>query len=551
MALLKLRDYQQEALKTVQNAFKKGISNQLIVLPTGSGKTIIMASIARHFDTKVLLLAHREELIKQAKEKFKLYWPTADIGICKAKQNEISKQIVIGSVQSCYQPKRLKQLKEQNFDILMIDEAHHTESSSYQKIIVELGFKDDPSKLLLGVTATPDRADKKNLGDTFDKIVFSRSIGSMIRAGYLPPVIGRRLLTTCSLKGVKSKFGDFIAKQLSHAVNTTDRNQFIVDKYKEHASNRKAVAFCVDVAHTKALAATFKKNGVKAAPVWGTMPKEDRERVLKKLHTGTLNVVTSCELLTEGFDEETISAIIMARPTKSKSLYIQMVGRGLRKHPTKENCLVLDFTDTGNNLKNVITLTKAIPEAKLIVEQHKEELTHKRARNFNQDTQRSIDQVFDILGSVSFMWVENGSDELSLTDDHGNEIVVYPVSNGFMANLFYKNGSTRCIVSKPLPLNYCIGSCEDFAREYLKMKFADISAPWLQRNESPTPGQLRLLEFKGLGEKANTRAQAAMMIRAFIAKDRKQNRLRKEAQWKNVENSNTSHKTHSINSVRA
>ncbi len=149
MARLKLRDYQQKALKAVQDEFKKGVCNQLIVLPTGAGKTIIMASIARHFDTKVLLLAHREELIKQAVEKFKLYTPDADIGICKAKKNELDHPIVIGSVQSCFQPKRLEQLKKQNFSILMIDEAHHTESQSYQKIIKSLNLSIIPSFCLV------------------------------------------------------------------------------------------------------------------------------------------------------------------------------------------------------------------------------------------------------------------------------------------------------------------------------------------------------------------------------------------------------------------
>lgn len=140
MARLKLRDFQQEALKAVQDTFKKGVSNQLIVLPTGTDKTILMAAIARKYDKRVLLLAHREELMKQAVDKIKLYAPNADIGICKAKQNELSKQIVVGSVQSCFRSKRLAQLKKENFKILMIDEAHHSESPSYQKIITELGF---------------------------------------------------------------------------------------------------------------------------------------------------------------------------------------------------------------------------------------------------------------------------------------------------------------------------------------------------------------------------------------------------------------------------
>ena len=242
MALINLRDYQLEALKAVCDSFKKGISKQLIVLPTGAGKTIIMASIARRFNTKVLLLAHREELIKQANKNFELYWPDADIGICKAEKNEFDHQIVIGSIQSCFQPKRLEQLKEQNFSILMIDEAHHVVSKSYQTIINTLGFNDS-SKLFIGVTATPHRADKKQLGNTFDKIVFSRTIGSLIREGYLPPVVGRRILTNCSLKDVKSDSGDFIKKQLAHAVNVSERNEFIVSKFKKHAAGRKAIAF--------------------------------------------------------------------------------------------------------------------------------------------------------------------------------------------------------------------------------------------------------------------------------------------------------------------
>ncbi len=403
MALLKLRDYQQQALEAVRESKNRGITRQLIVLPTGVGKTIIMAAIACLFDTRVLLLAHREELIRQAHEKFLLYAPNMDIGICKAQKNEIDKQVVIGSVQSCIQQKRLKQLKEKNFDIMMIDEAHHAESASYQKLIQELGFN-GPRRLLIGVTATPDRADKKQLSNTFDEIVFTRSIGNMIKAGHLPPVIGRQCFTMSSLKGVKSKNGDFISTQLSHAVNNPMRNKYIVDKYKEHASGRKAIAFCVDVKHTQDLAAELINQGIKAAAVWGAMPREDRIKVLSDLHTGALDIVTSCELLTEGFDEDTISAILMARPTKSKSLYIQMTGRGLRKHHTKVNCLVLDFTDTNNNLDSIISLSKAIPEATEIKEtkpaQQEEKAVAETEPNLDVEKRSEVDALFGYSGRV-------------------------------------------------------------------------------------------------------------------------------------------------------
>ena len=297
----------------------------------------------------------------------------------------------------------------------------------------------------------------------------------------------------------------------------------------------------MNVQHTKDLAVAFSEQGIKAKPVWGLMPKEDRVRVLHDLHTGAIDVVTNCDLLTEGFDEETISAIVMARPTKSKSLYIQMVGRGLRKSPGKENCLVLDFTDTGNNLKNVITLKKAIPEAQLIEEPKAKSVSKKTARNSNQAARENSDLEFDILGTRTFIWVRICDAEWSLSDDNGNEIVAHQLGDGFVADLFYKNGATQTLVSKPIPLEYCLGTCEDYAREHLEMRFADRNAPWLLKNAPPTPGQLNLLKERELPFKIKTKAGAMFAIKTMIAQDRKEKRLQREAQW---ENSNTSHRIH-------
>jgi len=200
MSFVQLREYQEEALQEIVKALSEGINKQLIVLPTGSGKTILMAALAKYFNKRTLILAHREELIQQAFDKFKLYWPEADIGICKAERAETNHQIVIGSVQSCCKPKRLAHLKDSEFNIFLIDEAHHATAESYQKIIKELGFHSDKTKLLLGVTATPNRSDKDSLGETFEKITYSRSIATMIKAGYLSPAIGRKILTNFSLK---------------------------------------------------------------------------------------------------------------------------------------------------------------------------------------------------------------------------------------------------------------------------------------------------------------------------------------------------------------
>ena len=189
-----LRDYQEEALKTVLDEYKNNVNRQLISLPTGTGKTVIMAAIVKQFNKKTILLAHREELITQAHDKFKLVWPSVDIGICMAAQHQIHNQVVIASIQSASRPKRIAKLKKQGFEFMMVDEAHHSVSLSYQSVINELGFAGG-NKLLLGLTATPMRGDKQGLGDIFEKIVFSRSIATMIKAGYLSPVFGRRILT--------------------------------------------------------------------------------------------------------------------------------------------------------------------------------------------------------------------------------------------------------------------------------------------------------------------------------------------------------------------
>lgn len=361
-----LKYFQQETVNAVRKEFKAGISSQLIHLPTGSGKTYIMAAIAKSFNQKTLIIAHRKELIYQAVDKIKHVWPDADIGICMGDIHDIDHQVVVGSIQTCSQSKRLQQLKKPGFGVLLIDEAHHASSSTYKKLIKKLNFN-SKRKLLVGVTATPERNDKLGLLDVFQKITYSISIATMIKNDHLSPVMGRKILTNTSLIGVKTHNGDFVSSSLSKAVNTPERNNFITNKFIKHAWDRKAVAFCADIKHCKNLAAAFVEQGIKAVAVWGNMPPEDRQKALTDFKNGELQLLTSCGILTEGYDEESISCIIMARPTKSRSLYIQCVGRGLRKpnNPLskKIDCLVLDFTDNHHTISTTMTLKATIPAA--------------------------------------------------------------------------------------------------------------------------------------------------------------------------------------------
>lgn len=520
-----LRDYQQECLETVLKEYQEGIKRQLLSLPTGAGKTVVMSAVAKTVNKKTLVLAHREELITQAVEKFRIFWPEVSIGVCMAERDEIDTQVVVGSVQSVSRPKRLERLMSQGFDVMMIDEAHHAVSDSYQSVINALEFSEGTKKLLIGVTATPNRSDSQTLGATFDKITFSRSIGTLIKAGYLSPVIGRKILTSFVLERIRTQNGDFAIGDLAEAVNTPERNAFIIEKFKEYAPNRKGVAFCCDVQHCKDLAEAFNKQGVKAAPVWGDMPKDERKRTLEDLKAGKIQIATSCGVLTEGFDEPSIDCVIMARPTKSATLYIQSVGRGLRLWPGKENCLVLDFSDRGHSLDSVLSLKSAIPEASLIQESKEESTNDEEVdRSSKIEVLQEIDREFDILGSVRFLWVQVG-DEWSLQDDERHEIVMSPKDEGFIATLYQPDGKSSTIVKSPLPLGYCSGVCEDYARRNLKVAFADPKASWMNYETSPTQGQIKYLEKQNIDCSNMNRGKAAMTIRQIIANKNKQRRL--------------------------
>ena len=281
--MLALRPYQIEAIEAVKEAQSSGINRQLISLPTGTGKTVTFAALARDLNAKTIVLAHREELIQQAADKFRLVWPDADIGIVMADNNDMEKQIVIASVQTVSRKTRLEALKERGFDLMIVDEAHHAASNSYRSIIDTLHFSQgDPHKLLVGVTATPTRGDGQSLGGVFESVVFERNIATMIKAGYLSDLKGKRILTHTDLSSVNTRGGDYIDYQLAEIVNTPQRNDLVVRGYIEHGSQRRAIAFCVDVAHSLALAESFQCAGIRSSAVYGDMNKEGRR------HTGDL-----------------------------------------------------------------------------------------------------------------------------------------------------------------------------------------------------------------------------------------------------------------------
>jgi superfamily II DNA or RNA helicase len=351
---IQLRDYQSQCLTAIFSRYKAGARRQLICLPTGTGKTVIFAQFPSFFRMKrrMLVLAHRAELLHQARDKILAANPSLKVEIeqAGASASEDS-DIVVASVQTLGRQgtPRLARFNPDQFSIVVIDEAHHATADTYRRIVEHMGLLgSDTTKLLVGFTATPKRSDGIGLDVIFDEIAFSRTIPEMMQAGYLAPVAGYRVETDVDLSRVKTSMGDFVVSQLSGAVNIESRNALVVKAFRELVPDRKTLVFCVDVAHALDLAAAFNHFGIQAAPVTGDMPSDERAENLAAFSSGRLQVLTNCMVLTEGYDEPAVDGIILARPTKSALLYTQMIGRGTRLHPGKTDVTVVDVVDNSS-----------------------------------------------------------------------------------------------------------------------------------------------------------------------------------------------------------
>ena len=351
--MVSLRPYQQQALDAILAAYRRGVRKQLVVMPTGTGKTVLFSALPKAlFDRgpyKTLILAHRDELVTQAREKFLLSNPTLRVGIEKGDaQAHPCDDVVCASVQTL-SGDRLKRFKArwQMPNLIITDEAHHAIAPGYGEIYEAYR----PSPLLhIGLTATPARGDKVGLDTVFDELVFSISIEDAIANGSLTPLEGYKCVTTTQLTGIaRSASGDFSQRQLAHAINTDERNAEVVRAYLDLAPGKKAIVFGVDIAHSKALAMAFAASGARSAHLDGSLPMDKRRRVLAAFSRGEIDILCNCATLTEGYDEPSIACVILARPTLSAALYTQMVGRGTRLAPGKTTCVVIDMHDVSKS----------------------------------------------------------------------------------------------------------------------------------------------------------------------------------------------------------
>lgn len=335
---MELRPYQETARQKVQEEWESGKKRTLLVLPTGTGKTIVFSKIIEDRVRKgerVLVIAHRGELLEQASDK--LYKSTGlKTATEKAEQTSLGSfyRVVVGSVQTMQREKRLNQFPPEYFDTIVIDEAHHAISDGYQRVLHH--FEDAN---VLGVTATPDRGDMRNLGSYFESLAYEYGLAEAIKSGYLSPIKALTIPLKLDLSNVKQQAGDFSTKDLGTALDPYLEQ--IAEEMKKQCFNRKTVVFLPLVKTSQKFRDILNKHGFKAAEVNGE--SADREQVLKDYEEGKYNVLCNSMLLTEGWDCPSVDCVIVLRPTKVRALYSQMVGRGTRLAPGKKELLLLDF----------------------------------------------------------------------------------------------------------------------------------------------------------------------------------------------------------------
>lgn len=406
-----LRPYQTDCVKKVDVEYHKNTAGKaLLVLPTGCGKTVIFCEIAKQLGLTTLIIAHRQELLSQAADKMRMIRPDAIIGQVGAGRHEYGAEITVASVQTISRPEHLKQLTRFGYGLVIIDECHHSKANGYQAVLDVL-----PDAFVLGVTATPDRLDKGNIEDIFGEPIFSASIIDMVQDGYLCDLRAIAIRTQVNLDELHTQAGDYKVNELEEAIDTPERNQRIVDAYKEHCSGRQALCFSVTVAHAWNLCDAFISAGVSAAVVSGTTPAQERAQILSDYEKGKVHVVCNCAVLTEGYDAPQTSCIIMARPTQSRALYVQSIGRGTRLAPGKQDCIILDITD--NCLKHRLepqslsrALNKRIKDEESIIEaeeREKREAAETKVRT-TKDGKRSQDITINILERLDWQKKENG-----------------------------------------------------------------------------------------------------------------------------------------------
>ena len=515
---IELRPYQTEALE----AIKRSSSNrQLVSLPTGTGKTVIFAELLRQRShQRSLVLVHRDELVRQTVAK------CADVGlsvgVIKADRDDASAPVVVASVQTLSRDKRLVHyLRYGAPATVIVDEAHHAPAPTYRKI---LGAT--PSALVVGFTATPDRSTKATfttksgrpmetltggMGSVWEQLVYYRSLTDMIAEGWLSDVVPGVVRTNMNLRDVPQSGGDFTSSDLGEALEEAHVEVPIVDAWLQAANGRPTIAFFPTVKTSQLAANQFNEQGISAQHVDADTSTEVRQLIYTSLRDGTTSVITNCMVLTEGFDEPCVSCIIVGRPTRSRSLFAQMIGRGTRLYPNKLDCVVLSVVSHDLDISPV-TLQTFLDDPGWPNQQP----LALRKRQVAEDMEAEIEakaeairfrQAFVQSTKAKYLWY-NVRGMWTMRTSSGS-IRVSPLADGRYATSIITDRESR-LLCHDLPLDGAIAQAERWASEHGQDRLANPEASW--RGELPTPKQRAFARKLGIHVDGLSRGEVSDLI---------------------------------------
>lgn len=557
---LALRPYQRAAIDAVAAACARGLRRVLVVMPTGAGKTVAFAHLLRERGGRGLVLAHRDELVSQAVDKLRMVAPELSVGVCKAERDELGAQVVVASVQTLARPARLDRLRAawrqpqlfggaSGLRTVVADEAHHypagEEGNTFGSVLTGLGAFDDDGPLVVGCTATPDPLTKTEDGELaggWQEVVFQLGILDGIREGWLVDVRAKEVkLAGADFRDLHSSRGEIKADEAASMLLEADAPAHAARAYQQHAAGRRALVFTPTIALAHEMARAFRGAGVTAEAVDGEMPLDERRAILRRLHTGETLVVPNAQVLTEGFDEPSVSAVIMARPTKSRPFALQCIGRGLRPYPGKTDCVVLDLVGSVRR-HDLMTVSAMFGCRDEVVEQRGLLAAATQAAEAGALGQAPapagelVAREFALFQARAFAWVASGSRfSLSLGDqgmvalepnperpELWDVLHVRTVQRGeryFGGRRVPQYVEDRKRLFVGLDMGYATGAAEDYVRKAGAAILSRRDAAW--RKRPPTEKQAVLLRKWGLWRDGLTAGDASDVIGARMARRRR------------------------------
>lgn len=511
---LRLRSYQKELVEGAVKLWRDGHRRIAMVMATGGGKTptaMTIADMSLGAGRPVLWLAHRSELIDQAIDKARQVTAGRRIGRLQGRDKQYRAEIVVGSVQTASTPGTLALLRERRWGLIVVDETHHVAADTYQRILRELDAFKPSGPLVLGVTATLDRSDGLALGETFEAVVDPRiGLIDLIRhpdGPYLVPPRGIRVrIADLDLNRIKRTAGDYNSGALGAAMSAAMAPARIVEGWTEHAKGRPTVAFLPTVATSIEQAEAFQAAGYRAVHLDGTTPPGVRESALEAFRRGEVDVLCNVGLFTEGTDLPSISCVILGRPTSSTGLYQQMVGRGLRLHPGKRDCVILDVTGvTGRHrLATLASLSGAdtpedMPDDLLLYED--DEVQAETVEDLSAEPDEpepteyadgnTVHELVDLFGQSHSSWLRTRGGVWFLPTPHGF-VFLRPRAEAERYDLAYyaHAGATVGALRDDLTIEYAMAAGDEYVAS-VPMWQLERDAAWRKQRSSRFRGRTR------------------------------------------------------------